>query len=68
MDPLFTEGKYYTEAALNIETEISFAMKPIIEKYLDQGYGHHEVCFLALQAAHDATLMVSLDRASRVKL
>jgi hypothetical protein len=48
---LFTEGEHFTDVALQIDTETARALRPIIKKYLAEGYNIREICHILIHCA-----------------
>lgn len=52
MKSLFDEKGNYTNDAKALNEEVRAALRPILEKYMKEGYPKHEVSYLAQTTAH----------------
>ncbi len=48
---LFTEQEFFNETGKQINSEIMLAMRPIIRKFVKQGYRVREICSLIMKAS-----------------
>jgi len=50
-NPLFTENEHFTDVAMQIDTEAACALRPIIKKFLAEGYNIREICHVLIHNA-----------------
>jgi hypothetical protein len=50
-NPLFLDLEHFSDVALQIDTEASQALRPIIKKYLAEGYNIREICHILIHCA-----------------
>ena len=46
--PLFTETECFSDAAMQIDAEAARALRPIIKKFLNEGYNIRELCHIII--------------------
>ncbi len=65
--PLFDVNDLWTNQAMDIETEIHNALKPIIDKYADQQFNIRDLHYVAISSIADIIVSRAIDNQMRTK-